>query len=108
MKLLHLMDRTIIVTRLQPVSGTANRLALSTVTAIQGHVQPVGADKTQGFSGVYGKTYRIWIDPAKDVQEGDLLRGDDGNHYKVRKAGVTRHQYGGIDFKEIIVEIVSK
>lgn len=106
MKLTHLLTSTIIVSRMQAVSGTSNRLALSTVTAEIAHIQPLGAEKAQLTNGVYGKAYRIWTDPDADIEQGDSLRDENGQTYRVKRGGVTRHANQGIDYKEYLIELV--
>lgn len=107
MKLTHLLTETIIVSRMQAVSGTSNRTALSTVTAEIAHLQPLSAQKAQLTGGVYGKAYRIWTDPDVDIEQGDDLRDEEGNHYRVKRGGVTRHNNQGIDYKEYLIELVT-
>jgi hypothetical protein len=103
MNLLHLRNKTIVVARLATVSG--DKMALVTATSCLAHVQPIAPDKVQSFGGVYGKSYRMWFDPASDVQEGDTLRDSDGNYYEVRKGGVTKHAFGSIEYREVLVTL---
>jgi hypothetical protein len=103
MKLTHLSNQRIIVARLAKVTGTSNRLALSTVTAALGHLQPAGIEKTQLIGGVPGKTYRLFVDGDIDIQEGDQLKDEVGNIYTVRKGGVTRWNHGAMDYLEIFI-----
>lgn len=103
MKLTHLSNQRVIISRLQPYGGTSSRLALSTVTAAFGHLQPVAAEKVQLLQGVMGKTYRIWLDHDIDIRESDQLKDEAGNIYTVRKGGVTRWQHGAMDFQEAII-----
>lgn len=104
MKLTHLANQRVVICRLLPVSGSSSRLALSTMTAVFGHLQPVAQEKTQSFPGaVPGKLYRIYVDADIDIQEGDQLRDEDQNIYTVRKGGVTRWQHGAMDYQEVFI-----
>lgn len=103
MKLTHLSNMRIIISRLQPVSGSSSRLALSTVTAAFGHLQPVATEKVQLVNGVPGKTYRIFVDGDIDIQEGDQLKDEDGKIYTAKSGAVTRWRHGVMDYKEIIL-----
>lgn len=104
MKLQHLANQRVIICRMLPVDGSRSHLALSTVTAVFGHLQPVAAEKVGLFNGVYGKTYKIFVDADIDIKEHDQLRDEDQNIYTVKKGGVTRWHHGAMDFKEIIIE----
>lgn len=103
MKLTHLANQTVIVSRLMPVNGSTARLALATVTAVSGHLQPVAAEKVQLVNGVVGKTYRIFVEGDIDIREGDQLRDEAGNTYTVKKGAATRWTYGILDFQEVII-----
>lgn len=103
MKLTHLANQRVIISRLQPVGGSSTRLALSTVTAAFGHLQPVAAEKTALVGGIMGKTFRIWVDHGVDLEEADQLKDEAGNIYTVKKGGVTRWQHGAMDFQEVII-----
>jgi hypothetical protein len=69
------------------------------------HVQPLSADKVQSYGGVYGKAYRLWFDPAADIVEGDVLRDPDNNLFEVNRGGVTKHSFGSIEYREVIVTL---
>ncbi len=86
-----------------PYTGSGSKLALSTVTAALGHLQPVAVEKTQLYGGVYGKTYRLFVEGDIDIQENDQLKDEAGNIYTVRKGGPTRWTHGIMDFQEIII-----
>ncbi len=103
MKLTHLANQRVIITRLVPVTGTSNRSAESTVTAALVHLQPASPEKTLAYGGVVGKVYRIFTDFDIDFQENDKLRDEDGNYYQVRKGGVTRWRHGAMDYLEVII-----
>jgi hypothetical protein len=103
MKLTHLANSKIVITRLMPISAGSNKLAMSTVTGALVHLQPASPEKTQAIGGVSGKTYRIFTDFDTDLMEGDKLRDEDGNIYEVRKGGVTRWRHGAMDFQEAFI-----
>jgi len=105
MKLTHLHNQRVIVSRLLPVGGSSTRLALSTVTAAFGHLQPVAPEKVQLVAGVPGKTFRIFVDGDLDIQEGDQLKDENNQIYTVRKGGVTRWQQGAMDYKEVLIQL---
>lgn len=103
MKLTALHNQRVIISRLAAVSGSASKLALSTVTAAFGHLQPVAAEKVQLVDGVPGKTYRIFVDNDIDIQEGDQLKDESNNVYTVKKGGVTKWQHGAMDYQEVLI-----
>jgi len=104
MKLTHLANQRMIVSRLVAVSGTSNRLALATTTGYNVHLQAISFEKAQQvIPGVNGKPYKIFVDADYDIREGDQLKDESGNIYTVRKGGVTRWQHGAMDYKEIFV-----
>lgn len=102
MKLTHWLNKTVIVSRMATVSG--DRQAMSTVTSTSGHIQPLDAEKLSLVDGVYGKTFRIWVDAGVDIQVGDKLKDEDGNFYKVRKGGVSPRSFGSISYQEVLIE----
>jgi hypothetical protein len=102
MKLTHLSNQRIIISRLYPVTGS-NKLAMSTVTAALVHLQPVGVEKVQLVGGVPGKTYRIFADGDIDLKEDDQLKDETNNLYTVKKGGVTKWQHGAMDYQEVII-----
>jgi len=102
MKFLNFSNKTVVVSRMTAVSG--NVKVLSTVTSTSGHIQPLDAERIRLIDGVYGKSFRIWVDSGVDIQEGDLLRDEDSNEYKVSKGGVTPRAEGSIDYQEILIE----
>ena len=103
MKLTHLANQRIIISRLTPVTGTTNRFALATVTAAIVNLQALDAQAAMVISGVPGKTYRIFCDTDIDIQENDQLKDEDGTIYIVRKGGGTRWRHGAMDFQEVYI-----
>lgn len=103
MKLTHLANQIIIVSRLMTYTGAGAKLALSTVTSCLAHLQPIAAEKVSLIGGVYGKTYRIFVEGDIDIQENDQLKDEAGNLYTVRKGGGTKWTHGIMDFQEIII-----
>lgn len=102
MNLTHWLNKTVVISRMVAVSG--DKIAMSTVTGAVGHIQPLDSERTRLIGGVYGKTYRIFVDLDVDIQEGDKLRDDDSVYYIVKKGGVTKRSFGSIDYQEIIIE----
>ena len=105
MKITHLLSNTVVITRLTEVSG--DKQAYSTVTSVEGHIQPISASKAALYDGVFGKTYKIYTDGETAIQAGDKLRDENGNHYTVKAGGVNRRTFGSFDFREIILERTS-
>lgn len=101
MKLTHLANQKVVISRLVRVSG--NKYALSTVTACLGYLESLAGDKNLVFDGVAGKVYRIFLDKADDIKEDDQLKDELGNIYTVRKGGVTRWQHGAMDYQEVFL-----
>lgn len=101
-KITHLLTNLVVITRLQTVSG--DKQAYATVTSVSGHIQPISADKVQIYDGVFGKTYKIYVDGETAIQEGDMLKDEDNNYYTVKAGGVSRRTFGSFDFREIIIE----
>lgn len=103
MKLTHLANERIIISRLIAVSGTANRSILSTVTATLSTLQAIGLDKTLRAGGVPGSLYKIFCEGDIDIQENDQIKDEAGNVYTVRKGGVTRWRHGAMDYQEVYI-----
>lgn len=99
----HWLTNTIIISRMQTVSG--DKIAMTTVTSTIGHIQPLDAERTSLIAGVYGKQYRIWVDSSIDIQDGDKLKDENGVYYIVRKGGITRRNFGSFDYKEVLIEL---
>jgi len=102
MKLTHLLTKKIIIARM--VTTTGNRIAYTTVTADMGHIQPMDMEKGQISDGVFGKTFRLYMEGEVDVQEGDRLKDTYGTLYTVVTGGVSRRNFGSFDYKVIIME----
>lgn len=103
-KLTHLLDKKIYIAR--KTSTTGDRLAYATVTGIYVHLQPLSDKNTQLRGGVFGKTWKIYAEGDANLQEGDRLRDDSNNIYKVVGAGVSRRNFSNFDFLEVIVELL--
>ncbi|HEX5429859.1 MAG TPA: hypothetical protein VFX17_02135 [Patescibacteria group bacterium] len=101
MKLTHLADQKVIISRLVKVTGTNNRLALSTVTASMTTLQAMDLEKTLRAGGVPGSLYKMFCGNDIDIQEGDQIKDEAGAVYTVRKGGVTRWHHGAMDYYEI-------
>jgi hypothetical protein len=107
MNLTFWFKNTVIISRMTAVSGDRIALLTATTTAVACHLQPLDPEKTALASGVYGKTYRIWCDISVNILEGDQLRDENDNIYKVRKGGVKSRSFGSIEYKEILIEKVN-
>lgn len=101
MKLTHLANQRVIISRMVAVTG--NNKILSTVTAALVNLQPAQNEKQQMHPGVTGKLYKIFTDGDIDFQEGDQIKDEDGNIYTVRHGGVTRWRHGAMDYKEVLL-----
>lgn len=104
MKLQHLANQRVIISRMQRIGGSKSHLALSTVTAAFGHLQPITDQKAELYGGVFGQNYKIWVDAGVDIKERDQLKDEQGNVYTVRKGGVTRWRHGAMDFQEVVIQ----
>jgi len=102
MKLTHLLNKQIVIARLVTESG--DKMVFSTVTTEMGHIQPMADTKTEIVEGVFGKTFRLYMEGDVDIQEGDLLRDPNGNYYKVKPDGVSRRTFGSFDYLIVVVE----
>jgi len=98
-----LKDKRIYIARPTKQTGT-NKFLAATVTSAWCHIQPLTRERAEKIDGVFGKTYVIYADGATDVVQGDKLRDQDSNYYKVINGGVTRRAFGSFDHLEIIVE----
>lgn len=101
-QLAHLATNKLIISELVTVSGY--KQSYTTVTSCLGALQPLGAEKTNLYNGVMGKTYRIFLDHGIDIGENDKLRDiETGKEYKVVNGGVNRRTQGSTDYKEVII-----
>lgn len=101
MRITHLLTKNVIITRLTTTSG--EKQAYATVTATEGHIQALSEERSRLVEGVFGKTFKIYVDADSDIQDGDRLRDDDNNYYTVKSGGVTRKTFGSFDFKQIVI-----
>ncbi len=102
MRLTHLLNKKIIIARLTTESG--DKMLFSTVTGEMGHIQPMSNTSSEIAEGVFGKTFRLYMDGDVDIQEGDRLRDEDNNYYTVKSDGVSRRTFGSFDYKIVICE----
>lgn len=102
MKITHLLTNTVVITRLVTVAN--DKQAYSTVTSVGGHIQALNEEKSKLVDGVFGKTFKIYVDGDTDIQQGDRLKDENGNYYTVVADGVTRKTFGSFDFRQIIIE----
>ena len=80
---------------------------MATVTTEIGQLQPLSPEKTQAIGGVMGKTWRIFVDASSVIQEGDKIRDENSQLYRVVSGGISRRTQGIIDYKEITIEEVT-
>jgi hypothetical protein len=85
-----------------PVAG--NKQAFSTVTAVDGNLQPLSIQDSQLYDGVFGKTFQFFAEGTIDIQEGDRLKDEVGAYYRVKGGGVVRRTEGSIDYLKVICE----
>ena len=102
MKFTHFLTKEIIISRMTAVSG--DKIAMTTVTACMAQLQPLSDEKTQIMGGVFGKTFKIYVDTSIAINVGDRLRDENNNYYTVKKGGVTPRSQGSIDYQLIIIE----
>jgi len=102
MRLIHLLNKQIVIARLVTESG--DKLMFTTVTTEMGHIQPMSDSNREMGDGVFGKTFRLYMDGGVDISEGDLLRDTDNNYYTVRSDGVSRRTFGSLDYLIIVME----
>lgn len=106
MKFLHLLTKRIIISRMVATSGY--KVAMTTVTAAFSEIQPLSYEKTQEVDGVFGKTFKIFVDIDCDIKQGDMLKGEDGIRYQVVGGGVVARSQGSIEYKEGIIMIAEE
>ena len=102
MKLTHLLNQQLVIARMVTESG--DKLIYTTVTVEMGHIQPMSDMKSEVAEGVYGKTFRLYMDGDIDIQEGDRLRDTDNNYYAVKPDGVSRRTFGSFDYLIVVLE----
>ena len=95
-----------IQSRMTVVSGY--KQAFATVTAeLPGALQPIkDADSPLSplTDGVFGRQFVFFCDGTIDVQEGDRLKDENGNIYRVRSGAVVRRSFGSIDYLKVLCE----
>jgi hypothetical protein len=103
MSILHLATNTLIQSRMTTISGS--KMAFSTLTAVEGNLQPLGQSDAGLDIGVFGRAFQFFCDGPVDIQEGDRLHDSStGWFYRVRSGGVVRRSEGSIDYLKIICE----
>ena len=86
------------------VTTSGNKMAFTTVTGEMGHIQPMDRNSGEIADGVFGKSFRLYMDGDIDIQEGDRLKDSDGNFYTVVSDGVSRRTFGSFDYLICILE----
>jgi len=103
MRITHLLNRNIVISRMTD-TGVGDKMAFSTVTTMMSHIQPQERSKGEISTGVFGKSYRIYMDGGINVEAGDRLRDTNNTYYTVRSGGVSRRTFGSFDYLIIICE----
>ena len=100
-----LLTKNIKIQRLMTIG--VDKMAYSTVTACSSQIQPLSLEENSLYDGVYGKTFKIFVEADEDLQEGDRIRDvDSGKEYQVKGEGATTRSEGSISYKvAIVVEI---
>jgi hypothetical protein len=93
-------DRILVVQRLETVSG--NRKSFVSTGTIDAHLQLLTGEYSSKMPQVYGATHKGWCALEDDVQEGDLVRDEDGLQYAV--VAVNRQNHGSQQFLELILK----
>ncbi len=87
------------------VSG--HKQTFSTVTAVQGNLQPLGQSDAGLDTGVFGRQFQFFCDGSVDIQEGDRLKDQStGYFFSVRSGGAVRRTDVSIDYLNVICERV--
>lgn len=102
MKFTHLLTNRVVVSRMTATSG--DKIATTTVTSEMCQIQPISREKSGVTTGVYGKTFRIFLEADTSIQEGDQLKDINNIIYKVVAGGMTRRTHGSFDFYQCIIE----
>lgn len=101
-RITHLTNKQIFITRLASIGS--DKMAFSTVTSAMSHIQPQGLSKSGIAEGVFGKTFKVYVDGGVNVQAGDQIRDEDGNRYTVVAGGSSARQFGTFDYKILLVQ----
>jgi len=81
MSVLHFLDKSVVIRRLQTVSGSLkNYVATATIDM---HIQDITEEESQQFYGAYNATHKAWIDIDQGIQDGDKVIDADGVEYEV-------------------------
>lgn len=110
MSFLNLRTKQITITRLTLVTGTTNRYAYTaTVTVDYANIQPQDDDKELVSEGAVGKLYKMYVDEALDIQDGDRIRDEDSRLYNVIAGGVNDNYDFGVmvQHREVFVRRVT-
>jgi len=102
MSIEHLCHTPIKVLRYKDLGN--DKMAFATVTAAMAHIQPATDSKRAIADGVFGKQFRIYTDAGRNVHQGDKLRDNSCNEYKVVADGNTERSFGSISYKMLLVE----
>jgi len=102
----NLLTDEVIVSRLQTTTG--DRMAMTTMTtSLICHIQQLSPTKTVEFGGALGKTYKLFADTTVELQNGDMLKDQNGYIYTVEAGGVRNIDNIGIaQHMEVIVKRV--
>jgi hypothetical protein len=81
MTLTHFFNKSIVVKRLQTVSG--NKKNMVSTGTIEAHIQKITDEPSFQIYGVLGATHKAWCDVSTDIKEGDTVIDPEGNSYSV-------------------------
>jgi hypothetical protein len=97
-----LFDKTAIVKRNKPISGTS-RVRLSATATAEANIQQLDAETTQRIAGVFGESYILYCDPELDIREGDrVVCKETSESFKVTE--VIKAEMMGIEhFKQVYI-----
>lgn len=65
-------DKTAIIKRHKPISGT-DRTRLSATATAEANIQQLDAETVMKIAGVFGESYILYCDPEVDLREGDRV-----------------------------------
>lgn len=104
MPISHLLDKTIVVSRLQEIAGTDTMAMLTVTASLPCHIQPITEKKDALSEGVFSKKFAVYLDITTEIKAGDRIKDTNGDDYTVVSDGVTPYSFGSIDFMKVVVE----
>lgn len=100
MSIYRFLTKNIVVRRERDTSG--NKRSLQATATVDAWNEDLDAEERSLLGIVGRRAWKFWFNPDEDIQEGDVLRDENNNEYRVIE--VTPKEIGANQHLEVIAE----